>query len=351
MNNKSEFMEEAFESWVQAALLDRGLQAQESAGFSLIPLSGDAGFRRYYRINTVQPILAVYAPPATEDSRAFIRISQFLRAQGVHAPQVLASDLERGFLLVEDLGTDLLLQHLREPDVDSYYSHALMILLHLQQSPLDYAVFPIYDRAKLRQEMALFPEWFVQKKLGLTLSENDKKLIDKTFQLLEDSAEEQPRVVVHRDFHSRNLLFSEDGNYGVIDFQDAVLGPLTYDLVSLLKDCYVEWPDEKVERWMIAYANMAVEVGVAPVVSVEQFRRWFLLMGLQRHIKVLGIFCRLSLRDNKHNYLNDLPLVLRYVRKALAQVPELRDFHDWFEDNVMPAVTREPWMQDSVAEK
>lgn len=340
-------MEEVFETWVRQTLKEHDFQTQNNDHAVLTPLTGDAGFRRYYRVNTREPLLAVYAPPATEDSRAFVRISQFLRAQNVRSPLVVATDFERGYLLVEDLGEDLLLPHLNEHEVDTCYSHALMILLRMQQSSLDHSIFPTYDREKLRAEMQLFPTWFVEKKLGLELSASEKQLIESTFQLLEDSACEQPQVVVHRDFHSRNLLFAEDGNYGVIDFQDAVIGPLTYDLVSLLKDCYIEWSDEKVERWMSAYANMAIDVGITPPVSLEKFRRWFVLMGLQRHIKVLGIFCRLSLRDHKHRYLNDLPLVLRYVRKALEQMPELSGFYAWFEQSLMPIVNQQDWMRNA----
>lgn len=339
-------MDADFATWVQDVLNQRDFKTRDGGKVALRPLSGDAGFRRYFRMNTGEPLLAVYAPPATEDSRAFIRISEFLRAQNVRSPLVVASDFEKGYLLVEDLGEDLLLPHLNLNDVDTCYSHALMILLRLQQSTLDHSVFPVYDRKKLRAEMQLFPQWFIEKKLGITLNASEQELIDNTFTILEDSACEQPQVVVHRDFHSRNLLYAEDGNYGVIDFQDAVIGPLTYDLVSLLKDCYIEWPDEKVESWMTAYANMAVEVGILAPVSLETFRRWFVLMGLQRHIKVLGIFCRLSLRDNKHAYLNDLPLVLRYVGKALKQVPELSEFRSWFEQDLMPLINQQAWMRE-----
>lgn len=346
MNNNSELMEADFETWVRDTLVNHEFQSRDGSKLTLTPLSGDAGFRRYFRVNTREPLLAVYAPPATENSRAFIRISEFLRAQNVRSPLVIANDFARGYLLVEDLGVDLLLPHLNQSDVDTCYSHAMMILLRMQQSALDHSVFPVYDREKLRAEMQLFPVWFVEKKLGLTLGVSDHELIDSTFRILEDSACEQPQVVVHRDFHSRNLLFAEDGNYGVIDFQDAVIGPLTYDLVSLLKDCYIEWPDVKVESWMTAYANMAIEVGILAPVSLETFRRWFVLMGLQRHIKVLGIFCRLSLRDSKHGYLNDLPLVLRYVRKALAQVPELNEFRNWFEQSLMPVISQQSWMRE-----
>lgn len=350
MNDGVQFREDDFTLWLQTSLREHDFLPKSEGDFTLLPLSGDAGFRRYFRLNTSEPLLAVYAPPDTEDSRAFTKINEFLRKQHVRAPLIIASDLSKGYLLVEDLGSSLLLAHLNESDVDTLYSQALLLLLRIQQSPLDYSVFPRYDKQKLRAEMNLFPEWFVEKQLGLTLSDSERQLIEATFDMLERSAEEQPQVVVHRDFHSRNLIFSNDGNFGVIDFQDAVIGPLTYDLVSLLKDCYIEWPDERVERWMSAYANLAIEVGITPAVSKEKFKRWFVWMGLQRHIKVLGIFCRLSLRDKKHHYLHDLPLVVRYVRSALEQYPEFADFSLWFEKTLMPIINKQSWMLDALKE-
>lgn len=350
MNKIEQFREDDFTLWLRTSLREHNFAPESDGDIALVPLSGDAGFRRYFRLNTPEPLLAVYAPPDTEDSRAFTRINEFLRKQHLRAPLIIASDLSKGYLLVEDLGASLLLAHLNEDDVDTLYSQALLLLLRIQQSPLDYSVFPLYDEKKLRAEMNLFPEWFVEKQLGLTLSDSEKRLIENTFDLLERSAQEQPQVVVHRDFHSRNLIFSDDGNFGVIDFQDAVIGPLTYDLVSLLKDCYIEWPAERVQRWMMAYANLAIEVGITPAVPEEKFTRWFVWMGLQRHIKVLGIFCRLSLRDNKHHYLYDLPLVVRYVRAALEEYPELADFSLWFEKTLMPIINKQAWMLDSVKE-
>ncbi len=339
---------ENFVSWIKTSLKNNEIPTLNQADLELQILNGDAGFRRYFRINSSLPMLAVYAPPASENSTAFLQIAEYLRKLGVRAPAVINFDVKHGFLLVEDLGENLFLDTVNEINADTMYSQALMLLLRIQQGAIDYSIFPVYSREKLRDEMNLFPEWFVGKMLGLELSEQEQKIIDETFTLLEKSAVSQPQVIVHRDFHSRNLINSEDGNFGVVDFQDAVAGPITYDLVSLLKDCYVQWPQEQVNRWLKAYANMAIEVGVIPSVSQDEFMRWFDWIGLQRHIKVLGIFCRLSLRDGKQAYLNNLPLVLHYVRQILENYSEFTDFRVWFERSLMPIINKQDWMQQKV---
>ncbi len=333
--------------WLDNCLRELNPQHTRLKQADLTALAGDAGFRRYFRIDNIKSMLAVYAPPQTENSRSFIQKSDFLREQGLRTPQVFAKDLTKGYLLIEDLGHHLLLDTITEENVDTVYSQASMLLLRMQQSGHDYSIFPRYDQQKLREEMELFTTWFVEKTLGLELSEPEKLMLHFTFSLLEDSAEEQPQVVVHRDYHSRNLVYAEDGNFGVIDFQDAVIGPVTYDLVSLFKDCYIAWPQGKVDNWAEAYGKLAVEVGILPPVNRDTFIRWFDWMGLQRHIKVLGIFCRLSLRDHKHNYLNDLPMVVQYVRTALERYPELENFYIWFENTLMPIINQQAWMQKS----
>lgn len=308
-------------------------------------LPGDAGFRRYFRLSCEPSLLAVHAPPDTEDSQAFLDIARLLRESGVLTPLVLVSELQQGFLIIEDLGGTLLLDVLQSDNADALYAGALESLLHVQSCQTDYAVFPPYDRDKLRQEMALFDEWFVRRLLGVSPSIAEIRMLDTLFQLLEDSAVEQPQVVVHRDYHSRNLIYRETGLPGVIDFQDAVIGPWTYDLVSLLRDCYITWPHEQVQQWALRYARLAHRAELIPAVDEAQILRWFDLMGLQRHIKVLGIFARLSLRDGKHRYLNDLPAVMRYTLSVARQYPECSRFVQWFEASLMPIIEKSDWYE------
>ena len=318
-------------------------QAAQSGPLRLQNLSGDAGFRQYFRLNTIPPTLAVVAPPATENNAAFLAVAHYLRERGIHAPKVIAYESERGYMVVEDLGSDLLLDHLNTDTVDLLYGEALMLLLRLQQLPPDGQVFPLYSRQKLCDEMHSFSQWFVEGLLDYRLTDAERQMLAETFQHLENSAASQPQVIVHRDFHSRNLVYSLGNAPGVIDFQDAVIGPLTYDLVSLLRDCYIQWPVEQVQRWALAYAGMATDVGLLQGASPEVFLRWFDWMGLQRHIKVLGVFSRLSLRDGKHGYLGDLPLVIHYVRSISRQYAEMSAFAEWFDEQLLPLVQRQNW--------
>lgn len=306
-------------------------------------LPGDAGFRKYYRLASEPPLLAVYAPPEHERNEEFVQVARLLRAGGVLAPAVAACDLEQGFMLVEDLGPSLLLEHLTPDTVDDLYQRAMTCLLQIQQCRTDAQVLQPYNRTRLHDEVRLFPDWFIRQLLGYAPEADEEQLLEATFIQLEDSALEQPQVLVHRDFHSRNLIYQPEGPPGVIDFQDAVVGPITYDLVSLLRDCYARWPEENVERWAQAYYQRALQAGLIEPMPSEQFHRWFDWMGLQRHIKVLGIFARLSLRDGKHAYLKDLPRVIDYTLTVARKYPELEAFVDWFENRLMPRIDRQPW--------
>jgi N-acetylmuramate 1-kinase len=338
--------------WVDQQLSER--EWQFKVGQSLQPLSGDAGFRCYFRVDATPALLAVLAPPATEDSASFISLARFLRDQGVHAPEVLAADVERGFLLIEDFGDELLLNHLNGDSVDLLYGETMMTLLRMQQCPLEgYAkgtrgqqTLASYDRQRLRDEMELFRQWFVPQLLGYELDDEDQSMIERMFAQLEEAALEQPQVLVHRDYHSRNILLRDGESPGIIDFQDAVVGPITYDLVSLLRDCYIRWPRQQVEQWAITYGNMAIEVGLMPLVKQQTFLRWFDLMGLQRHIKVLGIFARLWLRDGKSGYLKDLPLVMRYTLEVAENYPEFAEFCQWFKGKLVPLAEQQDWYAD-----
>ncbi|WP_139309915.1 aminoglycoside phosphotransferase family protein [Teredinibacter haidensis] len=320
------------------------LPASEAAVEAWQPLGGDAGFRNYFRLGEQSGLMAVWSPPKTEKNREFVAIAGYLRLQGIHTPDIRAYDPVRGFMVVEDLGEQLLLDLLTDKTVENYYQQALDVLVRLQRCPPENTIFKAYDRQELLRELNLFTEWFVPKLLGHSLDEAEEKLLAHTFDLLCDSALEQTQVIVHRDFHSRNLVYCEHSPLGVIDFQDAVQGPVTYDLVSLLRDCYIQWPAEQVEHWAQDYRARAVDAGILSAVDDETFIRWFDWMGLQRHIKVLGIFARLYLRDGKAGYLQDLPLVIHYTRSVASKYPQLKAFTDWFDQRLMPRIYQQDWM-------
>lgn len=321
-----------------------------AAGLQLTPVTGDAGFRSYFRSNTQPPFIAALAPPEHEDNPAFVNIAIAMAKGGVHVPKIYAVDYEHGFLLQEDLGETLYLDVLNSKTQSQLYDRAEETLLKIQKLPADSALFPTYDAMLLQRELELFPEWFVEGLLGMKLDAPARCLLDDLFTVLLDSAAEQPQVVVHRDFHSRNLLVLDDGGVGVIDFQDAVFGPLSYDLASLLRDCYIRWPKALVEqrvegfrRKLLATAEVQGQSQALP--DSAAFLRWFDLMGLQRHLKVLGIFARLSLRDGKPRYLDDLPLVLRYVLEVAQKYPETGGVYRWFIEYLEPKVIEQDWYQ------
>ena len=315
----------------------------------LSALSGDAGFRRYYRVlprNDEQPLLAVYAPIDSEDSPAFISIGEAMAKAGLNTPKIIAADCFQGFLLVEDLGETLLQEVINPANADSFYARAMDDLLKLAGAEKNPHIFELYDNKKLMAELKLFNHWFAEKMLAYSFSNEDQQLVDSCFEALVSRALEQPQVLVHRDFHARNLIVGARESLGVIDFQDAVVGPCTYDLVSLLRDCYLDWPHEQVLRWASSYfVELHTNYGLYAENAQAQFIQDFDWMGLQRHIKVLGIFARLSLRDDKHHYLDDLPRVVAYVRYISAKYIELRPFHDWFMRTLMPLIQRQAWYQ------
>lgn len=315
---------------------------------TLTAASGDAGFRHYFRLNSEPSLLAVYAPPAQENNLDFVRKAEVLRRHGLRVPVIYAVDFEQGFLLIEDFGTLHCLDLLNDHSFAPLYELADDVLLRLQGCPADEALFPAYDEALLQTELRLFPEWFLGGLLGLPLNQEIKARYEQLERLLIESALEQPQVLVHRDFHSRNLMVFTDAAaqpeaLGVIDFQDAVRGPVTYDLVSLYRDCYIRWPQERVAERTELYLNRAITAGVMPAVESAQFQRWFDLMGLHRHIKVLGVFARLWLRDGKSRYLSDLPLVMRYTLEVAQRYEALSEFASWFERDVVPRAVGCSW--------
>lgn len=306
---------------------------------ALHPLGEDAGFRRYFRFSQ-SPWLAVDAPPATEDSKRFVDLAKLLSTSDIKVPHIKAADIEQGFLLVEDLGDQLVYNIINPTNADAIYTQANRLIAQLQTiSPPNW--LEEYDKAFLTREMQLFSDWFIEKLLCYSLNDQERMQLEKMFSRLADSAVEQPQVLVHRDFHSRNLLICNDQSLACIDFQGALKGPLTYDAVSLLRDCYLRWPANKVQDWSLNFYQQIHSRH--PTMTSDIFRRWFDWMGLQRHIKVLGIFARLHLRDNKSHYLQDLPLVIRYTLEVCRQYPELVSFADWFDKKLIPLASDQSW--------
>jgi hypothetical protein len=313
----------ALECFVAAALAPRP--------FTLAPASADASYRSYWRASlddggAVASVVVMDAPPDKEDLGPWLEVARRLRAAGLHAPEVFAVDRRQGFVLMEDLGTRPYLPELDEARVETLYGDALTALLRMQTA-VDARGLPAYDASRLSAELELMPEWFLRRHLGVTIDCEAWDTIELAFRRLLHEALAQPRVFVHRDYHSRNLLIVPTDNPGIVDFQDAVVGPITYDLVSLLRDCYIAWDEARVETWREAYRARLAEHGVLRV-PASQFRRWFDLMGLQRHLKVLGIFCRLWYRDGKPRYLADLPRVWQYAERVARRYPELAEFTD-----------------------
>jgi aminoglycoside/choline kinase family phosphotransferase len=318
------------EEWLTGVLRD--------SHFALEPASGDASFRSYWRVRLGETSLIVMdAPPRQEDVHRFIDIADRLRALGLNTPQILSRDLARGFLLLTDLGERLYLDVLDADNVEGLYGDAMDALVVIQaRAPTD--GLPAYDDAFLRRELEIFREWLLHRHLAIGLSPEEAGDLDAAFASLVASALEQPQVFVHRDFHSRNLLVTSPPSPGILDFQDAVLGPVTYDLVSLLRDCYVAWPDERVVHWAQGYFDLATQSGVLRDVDEASFMRWFDLLGIQRHLKASGIFARLMLRDGKPGYLKDIPRTLDYVVRVGSRYPELTGLARLVSERVLPAL-------------
>jgi len=308
--------------------------------YTLEAASADASFRRYFRVSQDnQSWIVMDAPPANEDCSAFVRIAKVWREQGLNLPEVLQQDLNQGLLLLSDLGQQQYLSVLNEQTVDRLYGDAMSALLVLQSGAPDYQNLPSYSGELLRAEMDLFREWFLIRHLAVEITPAVSAVLDETFALLTSNALEQPVVCVHRDYHSRNLMHCEKNNPGILDFQDAVTGPVSYDLVSLLRDCYIAWPRQRIENWVLGYHALAVQSGILQHQDEQTFLRWFDLMGVQRHLKVLGIFARLNYRDGKAAYLDDLPLVLAYVIDVCQRYPELAGLQGLITQYVEIAVT------------
>lgn len=297
--------------------------------FTLTIASADASFRRYFRVHLAhefkgyKTLIAMDAPPPQEDCTPFVNVANLFLAAGLNVPQVLAQDLANGFLLLSDLGSDTYLSALNTTTAQKMYGDATdaLIKLQLASKPI---VLPNYDAALLTREMQLFPDWYVAKHLKFELNAEQQTALNNTFEIVNKNILAQGQVYVHRDYHSRNLMVTDGNNPGILDFQDAVYGAITYDLVSLLKDAYIQWDEEQIIDWAVRYWEKARKAGLPVPTDFSEFYRDFEWMGAQRHIKVLGIFARLSHRDGKDGYLNDMPLVLHYLRKVCERYVELR---------------------------
>ena len=301
--------------------------------------SSDASFRSYWRVFAQgRSYVVMDAPPGLEGTEDFVRIARQLREIGLNTPQIHARSSEAGFLLMSDLGTCQYLDHLTEQSVERLYGDALGALVTIQAcGPLD--GLPVYDAPFLRLELELFREWLLGRHLGMTLSIAETSMLEAVFTRLIDNALEQPQVCVHRDFHSRNLMVTGPPSPGILDFQDAVIGPVTYDLVSLLRDCYIGWPEDRVRDWSDGYFHLAVQSGILRPGQEGRFRVWFDLMGMQRHLKAAGIFARLKHRDGKSGYLADIPRTLSYVINVARRYPELAKLGNFIESRVCAALS------------
>ncbi len=325
----ADFRKEQLTEWV-ASQLNSSLPC-------LYPVSGDASFRRYFRLEkNTQSFIAVDAPPENEDCSSFQRIAKILLTANINVPIIYHIDLDRGYMLISDLGDTLYLDVLTPQTSDKLYQQAIDALITMQKIPPESRKqLPQYDRKQLNQELQLFVDWFVHQHLKIELSKRELELINVVFRELENSAINQPQVFCHSDYHSRNLMISDNQRPGIIDFQDAVNGPVSFDLVSLLKDCYICWPRNKVEQWCHYYFTEATISGIINT-NFDQFIRWFDLMGLHRHIRVLGIFSRLCYRDEKPQYLDDLKLTLDYVMDACNRYPQFSEFAEFLRTRIKP---------------
>ena len=303
-------------AWLQTRYPDQAL--------TLTPASSDASFRRYFRVTVnSETFIAMDAPPPQENCAPFLHAAEVFSRAIVPVPGVFAYDLQQGFILLADLGDTTYLQALTATPgkANALYQDAIDVLIRLQQASMP-AIFPAYDRALLLQELQLFPDWYLARHLGVSLNPEQKNMLNATFDRILDNNLAQPQVYVHRDYHSRNLMVSTP-NPGVLDFQDAVYGPITYDLVSLLKDAYIWWEEEQILDWTILYWEKARKAGLPVAEDFSTFYLDFEWMGIQRHLKVLGIFARLCHRDHKKVYLQDMPNVMRHLRKACERYREL----------------------------
>ena len=310
--------------------LEHWLVPHIGEGLKGIAAGSDAGFRRYFRYQLDgRTLIAMDAPPQTEDCRPFIKVAGLLAEAGVLVPQILAEDVPQGFLLLSDLGAQTYLEWMIEPDfdvaqADQLFAAAINALIKFQGVSQP-GVLPVYDAALLRRELELFPEWYLQRHLGLTMNSRLRELLDGLFEQLITQVLSQNKVFVHRDYMPRNLMVNnrDDRGVGVLDFQDAVYGPISYDIACLFHDAFISWPRAKVEQWMLSYWQQALQAGLPVPSKFSEFQRDCAVMGVQRHLKVIGIFARICHRDGKSRYLTDVPRFFNYLQEAVQDTTEL----------------------------
>ncbi len=302
-------------------------------------LVGDASFRRYFRFNCrEQSFIAMDSPPNLEDPRLFVKVTQAYQQLGLQVPNILYADLEQGFLVITDFGNQLYHSSLDKHNVDQFYKSALDDLLIVQTCcEVAGEDLPLFGKENLTTELNYFKEWFIERLLDIELTTGQLQQLTKVFDILVDNAISQPQVGIHRDYHSRNLMWVNQ-RVGLLDYQGASIGPITYDVASLLRDCYIGWPAEQVEQWLnYFYQRLIVNQRIYPEVNFELFRRWFDLMGIQRHVKAIFIFARKALRDGDEFYLQFIPRALSYVQAVIVHYPELKDFSVLLGEALLPA--------------
>ncbi len=342
--------------WLSTLLIPAFDSVDEKTTIKLQAMTGDAGFRQYYRFNVQkQSFIAVDAPPQYSNNQAFVAIGLALSAQQVTVPKIIAADLTQGFFCLSDFGDQLLADDLLNTEnseqVKLTYLKAIKLLPLIAATQVttdkasgdqgqnnEHYSLPLYDKAFIDLELGIFTQWLIDKHLNIKLSCEDKAKLEQCFDTLSISALSQPKVTMHRDFHSRNIMVLNDGSLGVIDFQDAVVGPITYDIVSLLRDCYTRWPEDVIQPLFKTFCQLMSKQYDLDHVSETQWQQWFDLMGLQRHLKASGIFCRLFYRDNKSSYLKDIPLTLSYIEDISGHYPQLSFLHQLIKDRVIPAM-------------
>ena len=308
--------------------IQRFLDSTPYKDYKITVASADASFRKYYRLTKEnESVLLMDSSLEKESLKPFLHVTQKLSSIGINVPKILEQDVKFGYLIISDFGDMLYLDILNENNYKELYDKAMDAIVFMQKA--DASDLPIYDKKFLHFEMDLMKEWYLEKNLGLTLSKGEEQLIAKTLDTISSHVEIQPQgYFVHRDFHSRNIMVEKDGTLGIIDYQDAMSGAITYDLVSLLKDCYIEFPQEEIEKLVLSFRDK-----IDSLVDDKTFIKWFDFMGLQRHIKVLGIFSRLYLRDGKDGYLKDIPLVLKYVVDTASRYDETRELGEFLSSN------------------
>ena len=338
-------------NWLSSVLANE----QGLAAIELEPMTGDAGFRQYYRFKLKgQSLIAVDAPPQYSNNQAFVAIGQALTNENLNVPKIIALDLQQGFFCLTDFGNQLLADTLQknngDVDIHKVYSQAIRLLPAISKANIvknpdnvlkevnNQYQLPIYDQGFIELELEIFTQWLLKKHLNIQLSPDDQQQLMQCFSCLTVSALSQPKVTMHRDFHSRNIMVLNDNSLGIIDFQDAVIGPITYDIVSLLRDCYSRWPDSLIQPLFNDFCQLMTQQYSLEDVTEQQWQQWFDLMGIQRHLKASGIFCRLYYRDNKGSYLNDIPLTLSYIEEISAKYPQLSFLHHLIKSQVLPAM-------------